>query len=252
MAKRGTGLTRRLPPGDHHVAQHEVGCATRNKHGGRRHAEGRHHRSGHRRLRAGRRAHRARAGPTSPCWTRGRCSRPAAPRPTPRVWSSRPTRRRRWPTSPATRSRSMIEIGCFRQVGGLEVATTPERLAELHRRHGWATAWGIEARVIDPRECAALHPLIDADRVLGGLHVPSDGAALAVAAGETQARAAQARGAVFLGGHEVLDIRRAATAAGAGSPASSPPRASSPPTSWSAAPASGDRRSPGWPGWPCR
>src|SRR6185437_8536567 len=43
-------------------------------------------------------------------------------------------------------------------------------------------------------------------RVLGGLHVPSDGAALAVAAGEAQARAAQARGAVFLGGHEVLDI----------------------------------------------
>ena len=31
---------------------------------------------------------------------------------------------------------------CFLQVGGLEVATTPERVAELHRRHGWATAWG--------------------------------------------------------------------------------------------------------------
>jgi glycine/D-amino acid oxidase-like deaminating enzyme len=99
-----------------------------------------------------------------------------------------------------------VEIGCFRQVGGLELATSPERLAELHRRHGWATAWGIDARVIDPQECAALHPIIDADRVLGGLHVPSDGAALAVAAGETQARAAQARGAVFLGGHEVIDI----------------------------------------------
>ena len=99
-----------------------------------------------------------------------------------------------------------VEIGCFRQVGGLELATSPERLAELHRRQGWAAAWGIEARVIGPQECAALHPIIDAGRVLGGLHVPGDGAALAVAAGETQARAAQARGAVFLGGHEVLDI----------------------------------------------
>src|SRR3954453_1685099 len=28
---------------------------------------------------------------------------------------------------------------CFNQVGGLEVATTPERLADLQRRHGWAT-----------------------------------------------------------------------------------------------------------------
>ena len=27
---------------------------------------------------------------------------------------------------------------CFRQVGGLEVATTPERLADLSRRHGFA------------------------------------------------------------------------------------------------------------------
>jgi glycine cleavage system aminomethyltransferase T/glycine/D-amino acid oxidase-like deaminating enzyme len=99
-----------------------------------------------------------------------------------------------------------VEIGGFRQVGGLELATSPERLAELHRRQGWATAWGIDARVIDPRECAALHPIVDADRILGGLHVPSDGAALTVAAGETQARAAQTRGAVFLGGHEVLDI----------------------------------------------
>src|SRR5690348_17861910 len=39
---------------------------------------------------------------------------------------------------------------CFLQVGGLEVATTPERLAELHRRHGWVTSWGVEARVVGP------------------------------------------------------------------------------------------------------
>jgi len=32
---------------------------------------------------------------------------------------------------------------CFNPVGGLEVATTPERLAELRRRHGLATSWGI-------------------------------------------------------------------------------------------------------------
>ena len=31
------------------------------------------------------------------------------------------------------------------EVGSLEVATTPERLAELHRRHAYATAWGLEA-----------------------------------------------------------------------------------------------------------
>ena len=38
---------------------------------------------------------------------------------------------------------------CFNQVGGLEVATTEARLAELHRRQGWATSWGVQGRVID-------------------------------------------------------------------------------------------------------
>src|ERR1700761_7267389 len=37
----------------------------------------------------------------------------------------------------------------FLPVGGLEVAATPERVAELHRRHGWLTAWGVESYVLD-------------------------------------------------------------------------------------------------------
>ena len=47
---------------------------------------------------------------------------------------------------------------CFLQVGGLEVATTPERLAELHRRHGWVTAWGVEARLLDRRRVRGAAP----------------------------------------------------------------------------------------------
>ena len=58
---------------------------------------------------------------------------------------------------------------CFNQVGGLEVATTPERLAELHRRQGWATSWGVQGEVLSPEECVRLHPLVDRDQVLGGL-----------------------------------------------------------------------------------
>src|SRR5688500_14391155 len=47
---------------------------------------------------------------------------------------------------------------CFKKVGGLEVATTPERLAELHRRLGWLTSWGLEGRAVEPHECARQHP----------------------------------------------------------------------------------------------
>ena len=96
---------------------------------------------------------------------------------------------------------------CFLQVGGLEVATTPERLAELHRRHGWLTSWGVEARVIDADECVALHSLLDRDRVLGGLHIPTDGLAKALGAVQAQVDLAAGRGVKFLARHEVLGIQ---------------------------------------------
>ncbi|MFI9571902.1 FAD-dependent oxidoreductase [Microbispora rosea] len=96
---------------------------------------------------------------------------------------------------------------CFLQVGGLEVATSPERLAELHRRHGWATSWGVESRLLTPAECAELFPLLDPEVVLGGLHIPTDGVAKAVRAVEAQLRRARSRGVRVLERHEVLDVR---------------------------------------------
>ncbi|MDI3385081.1 FAD-dependent oxidoreductase [Streptomyces sp. B-S-A8] len=95
---------------------------------------------------------------------------------------------------------------CFLPVGGLEVATTPERLAELQRRHGWVTSWGVEARLVGPEECVRLHPLVNAERVLGGLLIPTDGLAKAVNAVEAQLKAAEECGVRLLGGHEVLDV----------------------------------------------
>ena len=95
---------------------------------------------------------------------------------------------------------------CFNQVGGLEVATTPQRLAELHRRQGWATSWGIDARVIEPEECAKLHPLLDPMRILGGLYVETDGLAKASRVVVALSRRAQARGAEFRGSTKVVGI----------------------------------------------
>jgi len=95
---------------------------------------------------------------------------------------------------------------CFNQVGGLEVATTPQRLADLHRKHGWATSWGVESRVVDPDECVRLHPLLDRDRVLGGFHVPTDGLAKAPRVVAALMRRAEARGARFQGGTRVTGI----------------------------------------------
>ncbi len=95
---------------------------------------------------------------------------------------------------------------CFNQVGGLEVATTPERLAELHRRQGWATSWGIEGTVLAPEECARIHPLVDESKILGGLYVPSDGLAKSTRVVAALVGRAAARGAVFRESTKVTGI----------------------------------------------
>ncbi|HEU5203017.1 MAG TPA: FAD-dependent oxidoreductase [Candidatus Limnocylindrales bacterium] len=97
---------------------------------------------------------------------------------------------------------------CFRQVGGLEVATTEARLADLRRRHGYAQSWGLEgARLLDPDECVRVSPLLDRDVVLGGYLVPSDGLAKAVRAAEAQAGRAIEGGARVIGECRVTAIR---------------------------------------------
>ncbi|GHH33209.1 GcvT family protein [Lentzea cavernae] len=103
---------------------------------------------------------------------------------------------------------TMDDKWCFQQLGGLEVATTPERWTDIKRRHGWATAWGVESFLRDPEECARLHPLLDPSKVLGGFHIPSDGIAKPLRAAEAQARRAMERGAKFLSHHKVTGIER--------------------------------------------
>ncbi|MEV5409556.1 FAD-dependent oxidoreductase [Thermopolyspora sp. NPDC052614] len=95
---------------------------------------------------------------------------------------------------------------CFNQVGGLEVATTPERWQDLHRKHGWAQSWGVPSELIDPERCVELWPLLDPAKILGGFHTPTDGLAWALRCAEAQARRAMGRGARFLAHHRVEGI----------------------------------------------
>jgi dimethylglycine oxidase len=99
-----------------------------------------------------------------------------------------------------------VGLDAFDQVGGLEVAATPQRWTDLHRKHGWAQSWGVRGTLLDPQQCAALNPLIDVDRIEGGFHTPDDGLARAVRAVTAQAERAMERGARFVGGQEVVEI----------------------------------------------
>ncbi|MDQ1043798.1 FAD-dependent oxidoreductase [Streptomyces sp. V4I2] len=101
-------------------------------------------------------------------------------------------------------------LPCFNQVGGLELATTPERLAELHRRAGYAAAWGIRGEIVSAARCKELWPLLDESVVLGGFHTPDDGLARALLASHAQMERATERGARFLERHTVTGIEQEA------------------------------------------
>ncbi|WP_314415991.1 GcvT family protein [Streptomyces kroppenstedtii] len=101
-------------------------------------------------------------------------------------------------------------VSCFNRVGGLELATTPERLAELHRRAGYAASWGVRGEIVGAARCKELWPLIDESVVLGGFHTPDDGLARALLAARAQRERAASRGARFLDRHTVTGIDKEA------------------------------------------
>jgi glycine cleavage system aminomethyltransferase T/glycine/D-amino acid oxidase-like deaminating enzyme len=103
-------------------------------------------------------------------------------------------------------------VSCFNQVGGLELATTEARLEDLKRKLGYATSWGVEGRIIDADECEKHYPLLnsgplaDGRRILGGLHVPSDGLASAARAVQLLISRTRQAGVTYLGSTTVTGI----------------------------------------------
>src|SRR4051812_20843203 len=81
-------------------------------------------------------------------------------------------------------------LPCYHPVGGIEVAATEERWAELDPRYGRARGYGLEAALLSPEEVRDRIPLIDPGRIVGGLFVERDGIAKAVRGAEAMGRAA--------------------------------------------------------------
>ncbi|KAJ4244747.1 hypothetical protein NW762_014323 [Fusarium torreyae] len=100
-------------------------------------------------------------------------------------------------------------LGSFNQVGGLEIATTPARLEELKRKRGYAYSWGVEANLISPEKCLELYPLLNKEKVLGGLHIPTDGLALARDAQAKLIERTRAAGVKYHGSTVVTSIDHA-------------------------------------------
>src|SRR6516225_435957 len=102
-------------------------------------------------------------------------------------------------------------LGVFTQSGGIEVARTAERMAELRRRCSAAKAWGIPAQLLSPAEVGKLVPYLDESVILGGAHFPTVGVVDSLRAGTLMREEAVAAGALrVLAGTEVLGIETSA------------------------------------------
>ncbi len=91
------------------------------------------------------------------------------------------------------------ELGVYSETGGIEVARTPERMAELDRRMASSTSWGIEgSRLLTPAEVKAMVPFIDETVILGGFYTPGVGIVDSLQAGTLMRQAAQTMGALTI------------------------------------------------------
>jgi glycine cleavage system aminomethyltransferase T/glycine/D-amino acid oxidase-like deaminating enzyme len=97
-------------------------------------------------------------------------------------------------------------LQCFNPVGGLEVAETPERFQDLKRKHGYGASWGVSSRLLSPDECLDVCPLLNKDLIVGGLHIPSDGLALAAQAVQLLTARSRKAGVRFIDRTQVTGI----------------------------------------------
>jgi len=63
----------------------------------------------------------------------------------------------------------------WREVGGLRLASSAERLEEIKRLVGMAGSFGVPMQLITPKEAQELFPLISLEGVVGAAYTPNDG-----------------------------------------------------------------------------
>ena len=83
----------------------------------------------------------------------------------------------------------------YRRTGSVAVALSDDRLIEFKRQASMAKTFDLEVNVLTAAQCKALHPLVNLDGVVGGLHIPRDGQADPANVCHALAKGARARGA---------------------------------------------------------
>ncbi len=63
----------------------------------------------------------------------------------------------------------------WREVGGLRLASSAERMEDLKRLVGMAKSFGVPMELISPKEAYDLFPIMNMEGVVGAAHTPNDG-----------------------------------------------------------------------------
>ena len=83
----------------------------------------------------------------------------------------------------------------FRQIGSVAVATSDGRMEELKRGASMARSFGLQVDVISAERAHALWPFLNADDILGAVHLPKDGQTNPIDTTQALAKGARSRGA---------------------------------------------------------
>jgi 4-methylaminobutanoate oxidase (formaldehyde-forming) len=95
----------------------------------------------------------------------------------------------------------------WREVGGLRLASSPERMEDLKRLVGMARSFGMPMELLGPKEALDLFPIMNIDGVLGAAFTPTDGMIDPTQLTNALAAGAKSRGATFLLDTNVEAIR---------------------------------------------
>ncbi|MDE0059216.1 MAG: FAD-dependent oxidoreductase [Defluviicoccus sp.] len=83
----------------------------------------------------------------------------------------------------------------YKQNGAVLVAANEERFTELRRNASMGGCFGLEVRVLSPREALDLWPLLNADDLVGAVYIPDEGQTSPVDTTLAYAKGARMRGA---------------------------------------------------------
>jgi 4-methylaminobutanoate oxidase (formaldehyde-forming) len=98
-----------------------------------------------------------------------------------------------------------VDVG-WKQVGSLIVASSADRMTQLHRTTAMAEQFGVECRILSREETGEKWPLIRTDDLLGGAWLPGDGRVIPRRVAEALAKGALDNGATLVEHCEVESL----------------------------------------------